>query len=319
MESRNVVFIETPPHLLPAARWLSLQQNLEPPSYDFSDDTLDDDYVSHDDMLRDVQNYTSVLDFSVDTSAGTVELLLPQQASPGVSSPQGASPAGISPGGVKPKGSSPPLAPTPSSATPRATNGHTNRDTVGVTPAVTSSRAASRLPVPVATRYGGGRNNNRAALAELFESGTLQRLSELELGQSCFAEDITHQAENVSFNVEYVYVAINALASFSGGGNNGQIPNNFKEAMTLPQAARWKVAPDKEIASLAKHGVYELVPITSVPNEQQIVGTRWYTKSRQTEYTRADWSCWGGHKSPESTAAAPLPPCAGSRASGWYF
>ena len=36
--------------------------------------------------------------------------------------------------------------------------------------------------------------------------------------------------------------------------------------MTLPQAARSKVASDKEIASLEKHGVYELVSIISVPN-----------------------------------------------------
>ena len=193
MESRIVVFIETPRNLLPAARRLSSQHDLESPSCDFSHDTLDDNYVSHDDMLRDVQNYTSALDFGVDTPARTVELLLPQQASPGATLPGGASPAGISPGGVTPEGSSPPPAPTPASAAPRATNGHANRDAVGVTPAVTRSRAASRLPVPVATRYGGGHNNNRATLAEIFEAGTLQRLSELKLG-----EGIAHQAENTS-------------------------------------------------------------------------------------------------------------------------
>ena len=89
--------------------------------------------------------------------------------------PEGASPGGISPGGVTPEGSSPSSAPTPTSAAPRATNGHANHGTVGVTPALTRSRAASLLPVPVATGYGGGRNNNRATLAELFEAGTLQR------------------------------------------------------------------------------------------------------------------------------------------------
>ena len=45
--------------------------------------------------------------------------------------------------------------------------------------------------------------------------------------------------------------------------------------MNLPQAARWKVAADKEVASLEKHGVNELVLITSVPNKRKIVGTRW--------------------------------------------
>ena len=42
------------------------------------------------------------------------------------------------------------------------TNGHANRSTVGVTPAMARRRATSLLPVPVATRYGGGRNNSRA-------------------------------------------------------------------------------------------------------------------------------------------------------------
>ena len=192
-------------------------------------------------MLRNVQNYTSALDFDVDTLAGTVEFPLPQQASPGVTSPGGASPTGISPAGVTPEGSSSTPAPTPFSAAPRATNGHANGSTVGVTPAVTHSRAANLLPVPVATRYGGDHNNNRATLAELFEVDTLQPLRELELGPPYYAEDIAHQAQNDSFNLEYAYVATNALGSFSGGDNKEQIPNTFKEAMILPQAARWKV------------------------------------------------------------------------------
>ena len=78
VERRNVVFIETPLNLLPAARRLSPQQELESSSYDFSDDTLDDNYVSYDDMLRDVQNYTSALNLDVDKPARTAELLLPQ-------------------------------------------------------------------------------------------------------------------------------------------------------------------------------------------------------------------------------------------------
>ena len=159
VESRNIVYIETPPNFLPAARRLSPQQDLESPSYGFSENTHDDqilshargqgnvhfpcsadheqdwqpypvdpysaicddhtyihtyihddNYVSHDDMLWDVQHYTSTLDFGVDTLARTVELLLPQQASPGVTSPRGTSPATISPGGVTPEESSLPPA-----------------------------------------------------------------------------------------------------------------------------------------------------------------------------------------------------------------
>ena len=52
VESRNAVLIETPPNLLSAARRLSPEQYIESPSYDFIDDTLDDNYVSHYDMLQ---------------------------------------------------------------------------------------------------------------------------------------------------------------------------------------------------------------------------------------------------------------------------
>ena len=132
--------------------------------------------------------------------------------------------------------------------------------------------------MPVATRYGEGRNNDRATLAELFEAGTRQRLRELELVPPCYTENIAHKAENVSFDVAYAYVATNALGSFSGGENKEKLRNIFKEAMTLPQAARWKVASDKEITSLEKHGVYELVSILFVPNGRKVVGTRWVYK-----------------------------------------
>ena len=107
---------------------------------------------------------------------------------------------------------------------------------------------------------------------------TLQRLSELELGLPCYTEDIAHQTENTSFNVEYAYVATNVLGNFSAEENKEQIPNTFKEAMTLPQAARWKVASDEEITSLKRHGVYDLVPITSVPSGRKVVSTRWAYK-----------------------------------------
>ena len=96
-----------------------------------------------------------------------------------------------------------------------------------------------------------------------------------------------HQAEDASFNVKYVYVATNVLGSFSGGEDKEQIPNTFKEMMTLPQAARWKAASDKEITSLEKCGVYELVTITSVPNGRNVVGTRWVCK------IKADGVCKG--------------------------
>ena len=97
VESRNVVFIETPPNLLPATRRLSPQQNFESLSYDFSRDALDDNYVSYDNMLRDGAELHLLSEIRRRHACGTVELLLPQQVSPDVTSPGGASPAGSLP------------------------------------------------------------------------------------------------------------------------------------------------------------------------------------------------------------------------------
>ena len=48
--------------------------------------------------------------------------------------------------------------------------------------------------------------------------------------------------------------------------------------MGLPQAVRWKIASDKDIASLEKHGVFDLVRIISVHAGHKVVGTRWLFK-----------------------------------------
>ena len=69
MESRNVTFIETPPQLLPPPSKLSPVQDLVPPSWDLDDDTLDNDYISYDDLLRDVRDGTDVLDFTANIPA----------------------------------------------------------------------------------------------------------------------------------------------------------------------------------------------------------------------------------------------------------
>lgn len=54
------------------------------------------------------------------------------------------------------------------------------------------------------------------------------------------------------------------------------IPNTFKEALETPQAAKWKEAADKEMASLETHVVFDLVPSASVPSETKIIGTKWF-------------------------------------------
>ena len=69
VESGKVALIETPPHVLPPPSKLSPLQDLVSPSWDIDNDTLDNDYSSYDDLLRDVKDYTTVLDFTVNTPA----------------------------------------------------------------------------------------------------------------------------------------------------------------------------------------------------------------------------------------------------------
>ena len=57
--------------------------------------------------------------------------------------------------------------------------------------------------------------------------------------------------------------------------------------MGLPRAAHWKAELYKKIASLEKHGVFNLVSITSVPAGHKVVGTRWMFK------IKADCTCKG--------------------------
>ena len=61
--------------------------------------------------------------------------------------------------------------------------------------------------------------------------------------------------------------------------------------MGLPPAAHWKTVSDKESESLEKHGVFNLVPITSVLAGHRVVGTRWLRKIKaDSNYRRVDLS-----------------------------
>ena len=89
--------------------------------------------------------------------------------------------------------------------------------------------------------------------------------------------DIAHQLDD-TLSTGNAYATINTQGGFWVGERKEEIPNTFNEAIGLPQAARWKAASDSEVASLEKHGVYELIPITSVPTGQRVIGMRWVNK-----------------------------------------
>ena len=294
-----MAFIETPPHLIPQSTRVSPLQELPPVE-------SVDDYASTDDLLRDARGYTAVLDFNVNipaehANADSVDgcpeiepilehicdatrkdLLIP----PGESSSGRASSVETLSGGTLPETSSPfsapdPMpagdqaapapSPAPSPVPPEAAAHRTTRPAPRRKPALTRARAES---VRRQTFSG------TASLAALFEQRTLHNLRSLALYTIVDAQDIAHHLENASLFVGYACVSTASAGNHSGGGNKLRVPNSFKEVVCLPQAARWKAAADKEIAILKKHGVYQLVPASSVLAGQMVARSRRTTSSK---------------------------------------
>ena len=77
---------------------------------------------------------------------------------------------------------------------------------------------------------------------------------------------------------EYSYAATNVQIQRLEGAKVLIIPNTFKEAMALPEAARWKAVSDKDMESLRAHKVYDLLPTTSIPIGQKAISSRWVYK-----------------------------------------
>ena len=165
VESRNVIFIETTPHLLSPSSRLSPLQGLEAPTFDFYHNSLDDNCSSRNDMIQDAKDYTSALGFEANHP-----LLIP---TPGGCSPGGATPQQLPPSATFAPASAPETAPAPVSApvSPQATATGTDDGAMqpGDTRAVTRSQARSSA----ATNYRANLNN-RAALADLFQKDTVQ-------------------------------------------------------------------------------------------------------------------------------------------------
>ena len=157
--------------------------------------------------------------------------------------------------------------------------------------------------------------NNHATLADLFHRNTLHRLRQLGLYTNTDTPSTAHQLDAKAVIADVVYTMINTQPRFSGGEESDRVVSTFKEAMSLPQVARWKPASDKTIASLEHHGVLNLAPITSVPSGQKVVGARWVFKIKADSTYRVDSWCRTFCRTLALTAVTPSLPCAGSKAS----
>lgn len=64
--------------------------------------------------------------------------------------------------------------------------------------------------------------------------------------------DTPHHIEMLTYP-EYAYAATNVQLPRSKRARVLKIMNTFKEAMALPEPARWKAVPGKEMESLRTH------------------------------------------------------------------
>ena len=184
--------------------------------------------------------------------------------------------------------------PSPALVPATATRGAAMRDNKIHRPNVVTRCPAVEVTGAV-TRYRGvhpnPNNNNHAALAERFQPSTLHKLRRLNIYTNTDTADTAHQLDAETVPIEVAYIRTITQPSCSGGEESDRFPNTFKEAVGLPQAAHWKTASDKEIESVEKQGVFNLVLITSVLAGHRVVGTRWVRKvNADSNYIRVDSS-----------------------------
>ena len=87
-----------------------------------------------------------------------------------------------------------------------------------------------------------------------------QRAAEVPLGRADVGCHLPCKPDTTL--AEYAYATTNTQLQMRSEGETKAkiVPNTFSEARKLPEAALWEAAKDKEIASLIKHQVYDLVP-----------------------------------------------------------
>ena len=107
--------------------------------------------------------------------------------------------------------------------------------------------------------------------------------------------DIAHQLDD-TFSTDYAYATTNKQVSVSAREIKDNILNALKKAVGFPQATWWIAASDRSIASLEKHGVYELIHRSPSRTE----GDRYERKPRPRKMNDHHLPEWlhGGHRRP---------------------
>ena len=112
--------------------------------------------------------------------------------------------------------------------------------------------------------------------------------------------EIEHRSDGVQNHrmevyLEYALATGNPVTEHGPDGEVISISNAFEEAMEPPQANKWKEATNKEMVSLQKHAVFDLVSPDSVTPEHKMIGTKWVfkVKADHTRKSRFVLQGWG--------------------------
>lgn len=282
-ESRNVVFIETPSAMLPAP---NLDKGMEEGDFTYDD---------HDDMVLDVWNYTSRLEFSsspgpnqeiqdpavqawVDSIQATNDREADEEQDASETGPapddqqSDASPGGdgpVSPGEDSPGSSG---GDSPGNAGGGSGSGSASHGGRGSGSASRGGRGGRAGRGGRTSRGGrGGTASGRPTTRSIASAPNAKTLSELRrLANYAKGEkqDIAHKDDFHGF-AQHAY-AVHQVQP--------RTPRSHKEAMADPSAALWRAAEQKEMDSLDELQVYDLVRQSSVRPGVRIYYPQWIFK-----------------------------------------
>jgi hypothetical protein len=141
---------------------------------------------------------------------------------------------------------------------------------------VTSTSAPSAPAVP-ANRRSARSHASSAALDALTGQHLVHMAlsaicSSLPGGDSCFSETDMQCFEAVRNGLQHVYAVSGGLSLLED-----RTPNTYKEAAASPDAAKWKIAMDKEMSGCQKMAVWVEVPRSSV-SKWQVITCKWVFK-----------------------------------------
>ena len=97
------------------------------------------------------------------------------------------------------------------------------------------------------------------------------------------------QEHKMEVYFDYTLATGKPVSEHRSDGEVITIPNTLKEAIESPQATKREKSTDKEMDSLQKHAVLDLVSPDSVPPEPKAVGIKWVLNVRPTARRKVEY------------------------------